>query len=56
MTQYERIRQEIIAVEKEIAMLRKTVRDEKTKEIFNNICTRNELIRDTFSEIKTILH
>ncbi len=49
MTRYERIRQEIIAIEREIATLRHVVRDEKEKEAFRNICLRNEHIRDAFS-------
>lgn len=52
MTRYERIRQEIIAVEKEIAILRHAVREENELKTFRNICVRNEQIRDSFSEIR----
>jgi hypothetical protein len=51
MTRYERIRQEIIAVEREIATLRGAVKDEKEMESFKKICLRNERIRDSFSGI-----
>ncbi len=51
MSRYERIRQEIIAVEKEIAMLRHAVKDERERETFRQICLRNEAIRDNFSDI-----
>ncbi|MCD6342438.1 MAG: hypothetical protein J7L76_01500 [Spirochaetaceae bacterium] len=52
MTRYERIRQEIIAVEKEIAVLRHVVREESELKTFQNICVRNEQIRDSFSGIR----
>ena len=52
MTRYERIRQEIIAVEKEIALLRHEVKKENEMKTFKNICIRNEQIRDHFSGIK----
>ena len=52
MTRYERIRQEIIAVEKEIAVLRHAVREENELKTFQNICVRNEQIRDSFSGIR----
>lgn len=52
MTRYERIRQEIIAIEREIAVLRHAVRDEKEQESFRNICVRNEQIRDSFSVVR----
>jgi|GEM_PF-1809618 hypothetical protein len=52
MTRYERIRQEIIAVEKEIAVLRHAVKKEKELETFRNICIRNEQIRDRFSGLR----
>jgi len=51
MTRYERIRQEIIAVEREIAMLRHAVKDEREQESFRKICQMNERIRDTFSDV-----
>ena len=51
MTRYERIRQEIIAIEREIAVLRHAVSDERERETFRNICLRNEQIRDSFSGI-----
>ena len=51
MTRYERIRQEIIAIEREIAVLRHEVRDDKERETFRKICLRNEQIRDRFSNI-----
>ena len=53
MTRYERIRQEIIAIEREIASLRHAVKDEKEIETFRKICMRNEQIRDTFSGMDT---
>ncbi len=52
MTRYEHIRQEIIAVEKEIAVLRHAVREESELKTFRNICVRNEKIRDSFSGIR----
>ncbi len=52
MTRYERIRQEIIAVEKEIAVLRHAVREDNELKTFRNICVRNEQIRDSFSGIR----
>lgn len=51
MTRYERIRQEIIAVEREIAMLRHAVKDERERETFRRICLRNEQIRDSFTGV-----
>ncbi len=51
MERYEQIRQEIIAVEKEIALLRHAVKDDSSREIFKKICLRNEQIRDSFSEL-----
>ncbi|MCK5250527.1 MAG: hypothetical protein KAJ98_11215 [Spirochaetaceae bacterium] len=51
MTRYERIRQEIIAVEREIAVLRHAVKEDRELETFRNICIRNEQIRDSFSGI-----
>lgn len=51
MSRYERIRQEIIAVEKEIAILRHAVRDEGERETFRQICLRNEVIRDNFTGV-----
>jgi hypothetical protein len=55
MTRYERIRQEIIAIEREIAALRHVVRNDKERETFKNICVRNEQIRDSFSGISQTL-
>lgn len=55
MTRYERIRQEIIAIEREIAALRHVVRNDKERETFRNICVRNEQIRDSFSGISQAL-
>ena len=52
MTRYERIRQEIIAVEKEIAILRHAVSKKNELQSFKSICTRKEQIRDNFSEIR----
>ena len=51
MTRYERIRQEIIAIEREIAVLRHAVKDEREVESLRKICLRNEQIRDTFSGV-----
>ena len=51
MTRYERIRQEIIAIEREIAVLRNAVKEDCERETFRNICIRNEQIRDSFSGI-----
>jgi predicted RNase H-like nuclease (RuvC/YqgF family) len=51
MTRYERIRQEIIAIEREIATLRGEVKEEKEKESLEKICMRNERIRDAFSGV-----
>lgn len=51
MTRYERIRQEIIAVEREIAMLRHAVKDERERETFQRICLINEQIRDSFTGV-----
>jgi len=55
MTRYERIRQEIIAIEREIAALRHVVRNDRERETFKNICIRNEQIRDSFSGISQAL-
>ncbi len=52
MTRYERIRQEIIAVEREIAVLRHAVKEDGEQKTFRNICIRNEQIRDSFSGIR----
>ena len=52
MSRYERIRQEIIAVEREIAVLRHAVKDDKERETFRSICLRNEEIRDSFSIVR----
>lgn len=52
MSRYERIRQEIIAVEREIAVLRHAVKDDKERETFRNICLKNEQIRDSFSVVR----
>lgn len=52
MSRYERIRQEIIAVEREIAVLRHAVKDERERETFRNICLKNEQIRDSFSIVR----
>ena len=51
MTRYERIRQEIIAIEREIAVLRHAVKEDRELKTFRNICIRNEQIRDSFSGI-----
>ena len=51
MTRYERIRQEIVAIEREIAMLRHAVRDEREWESFRNICLKNEQTRERLSGI-----
>ncbi len=53
MTRYERIRQEIIAVEREIAMLRHAVKEDTERETFRQICMRNEQIRDNFSGVSS---
>ncbi len=52
MSRYERIRQEIIAVEREIATLRHAVKKDKELKSFKDICIRNEQIRDSFSGIR----
>ena len=52
MTRYERIRQEIVAIEREIASLRHAVKDDKERESFQRICIRNEEIRDNFSGVR----
>ncbi len=51
MNRYERIRQEIIAVEREIAMLRHAVKDDRERETFRQICLKNEQIRDNFTGV-----
>lgn len=49
MTRYERIRQEIIAIEREIATLRHSVTQEDEQESLQKICMRNEQIQQAFS-------
>jgi len=51
MTRYERIRQEIIAIERKITMLHHVVKDSKDQEAYKKIYTRNARIRDSFSDV-----
>ncbi len=52
MERYERIRKEIIAVEREIAALRHAVKDDTYRESFQKLCMWNEKIRDEFSGLE----
>ena len=52
MSKYERIRQEIIAIERELAALRGSVRDARDREAFDQICQKNERIRSAFTTVR----
>lgn len=52
MTKYERIRQEIIAIERELSVLRHTVRERKEKDVFKELCEKNDRIRNAFAAVK----